>query len=84
MTDRTLADLIQQRKQLSRDVINLYSPEHFPGSRAWHAQERAECALHAFDAAHPEVVAHLKAVRPEPEYKRDPHSHYNRALRMED
>ena len=40
-----------------------YSPEHFPGSKAWMANKRAANAVDAFDASHPEIKAALKTER---------------------
>lgn len=50
-----------QRKALAIAEYNLYSPDHFPGSEKWNRWNQAVKALEAFDAAHPELVAELKA-----------------------
>ncbi len=52
--------LQEQRERLASDEYNLYSPEHFPGSEAWHRWNDATIALAEFDAAHPEVKENLK------------------------
>ena len=59
----TDARLIAERKELVATERNTYSPEHFPGSAAWKRNRVAELALTAFDAAHPEVLARIKAAQ---------------------
>ncbi len=76
-----------ERRRLSQVASDLYSPENFPGSKAWLACSAAEQALKDFDAANPEVLASVKAEKAAAapkDYVTDPHSHYNRALRGED
>ena len=50
-----------QREALVMAERGSYSPDAFPGSRQWLANKRAADALAEFDAAHPELVAELKA-----------------------
>ena len=52
-----------QRELLARECENTYSPEHYPGSRAWQKNKVATDALRAFDDAHPEIVAAINAAR---------------------
>lgn len=59
MTD----ELKNQRKVLAEKVSDLYSPEDFPGSKAWRACQQAQRELNAFDAEHPEIIAAIKAER---------------------
>lgn len=51
------------RAKLALEESNTYSENHYPGSRAWHINNDAALALRAFDAAHPEMVAQIKAGR---------------------
>ena len=51
------------RQALADRAYNTYSPSNYPGSKAWRANMAAEAALEAFDAAHPEVIAAIKAAR---------------------
>lgn len=76
-----------ERLALKRAAADAYSPDNFPGSKAWLDHSAAEKALREFDGAHPEVLASIKAEKaaaPAPDYVTDPNSHYNRALRGED
>lgn len=82
-----LEALKAERRDLVAAELNTYGPDDFPGSRRWQAHHRAELAVKDFDAAHPEVLAAIKAERagaPPPEYVTDLASFYNRALRGED
>lgn len=60
---KTTDDLKHTREDLAHKVENLYCPDDFPGSRAWRAHLAAERALRDFDAAHPEIVAEIRAAR---------------------
>jgi len=81
----TLDELKAERKALVRAEIDSYSPEYFPGSAKWRENKRCKNAVDAFDSAHPEVLAAIKAEpKPVPAYVNDPNSFYNRALRGED
>ena len=53
-------NLKNQRRDLAETVYNLYSPDNFPGSRAWIECNNARKELAAFDAAHPEIIAQIK------------------------
>ena len=55
--------LKRERQVLADKAYNTYSPSNYPGSRAWRANMAAEAALEAFDAAHPEIVAEIRAAR---------------------
>ena len=55
--------LTAARTNLAEIAYDLYSPENFPGSTAWRKCNVAEKALEAFDAAHPEIIAEIKAAR---------------------
>ena len=50
--------LIDQRRELSAESD---SDGAFPGSKAWTRANEAQKALAAFDRAHPEVLAEIKA-----------------------
>lgn len=49
------------RAKLAREERNTYSPNYFPGTRAWHKNHDAVIALREFDAAHPEIAAEIDA-----------------------
>lgn len=53
--------LQQQRAELKAAVTNNYNPSAFPGSAAWRRCNSAQIALEVFDAAHPEILAEIKA-----------------------
>jgi len=53
--------LKEQREALRSAEYNLYSDEHFPGSKAWQKWQEALTALNEFDAAHPEIKAEIEA-----------------------
>ena len=59
----TYEDFKAQRAALIRTASNLYSPDNFPGSKAWQAHAAAEGAVKAFGAQYPEHSAQLKAER---------------------
>ena len=50
-----------QRERLATDEYNLYSENNYPGSAKWHRWNDAVQALKEFDAAHPAIVAAIKA-----------------------
>ena len=52
-----------QRAALAKAERDSYSADAFPGSRQWLENKKHADALKAFDAAHPELVAELKAER---------------------
>jgi hypothetical protein len=59
----TTAELQEARKELVRNERGTYSPDDFPGSGGWRRNKAAREALKAFDAAHPEILAGIKAAR---------------------
>jgi hypothetical protein len=69
-----MTTLLNDRKALT-DTLADCDPDAFPGSREWMAASKAGAALAAFDAAHPEVLAHLRGA---------PSDGVARALRGED
>ncbi len=52
-----MEDLKEQRKELAEAVYNSYSPEDFPGSKAWRITQSHQKQLNEFDTAHPEIIA---------------------------
>lgn len=56
-----MSELREERKGLVDEEYNTYSPEHFPGSKAWNRNRAARMAVTAFDSAHPEVIAEIRA-----------------------
>jgi len=58
-----MENLKTERTNLAEIAFELYNPENFPGSTAWRKWNDAEKALEAFDAAHPEIIAEIKAAR---------------------
>lgn len=80
-----MTNLIDEYQALRQTEQSLYGPDNFPGSKAWLRYDEARRATRAFEAAHPDVVAAWRQRgRKEPDYKSDPNSLYNRALRGED
>lgn len=57
------ATLEGQREALRIAESDSYSENHYPGSRAWMANQAARKALDAFDAAHPEIANAFKVAR---------------------
>ena len=56
-----MKELIEQRKALSGAVSMSYSPDDFPGSREWRETQELQGKLKEFDAAHPGIIAEIKA-----------------------
>ena len=56
-----MEDLKKQRKELAEAVFYSYSPEDFPGSKAWCVTQSQQKNLNEFDAAHPEIIAQQTA-----------------------
>ena len=50
-----------QRRNLVRAEMDSYDSSAFPGSRQWRQNQSDRAAIKAFDAAHPEVLAEIKA-----------------------
>ena len=55
--------LAEQRAELAKKENYTYDPANFPGSQGWRANQLARRALSEFDAAHPEILAQIKADR---------------------
>ena len=53
--------LADQRTILALNIEGSYSPDDFPGSRRWTICKGHQDALDAFDAAHPEIIAAIRA-----------------------
>ena len=73
--DAKLATIEGQRAALKSAVENAYSPDSFPGSRAYNAYIAAEKALAAFDAVHPEIIAAAQEATTQRNAKK--HADYN-------
>ncbi len=50
-----------EREKLAMNVSLAYSPDDFPGSKGWLECQKLQKELDAFDAAHPEIIAQIKA-----------------------
>jgi hypothetical protein len=61
--DNQMYNLISQRKALTDAAALWYDPCAFPGSKAYKAYAAKEQAVRDFDAAHPEVIAHIEAAK---------------------
>lgn len=59
----THAELREARMDLVNRERGSYSPDDFPGSAGWRKNKAAREALKAFDSAHPEILAEIKAAR---------------------
>jgi len=55
-------ELKAQRKELA-DAMYGYTYGAFPGSKAWHYNQKIEKALEDFDRAHPEIKAQIEAAK---------------------
>lgn len=55
-------DLKAQREALVMDMYG-YTEGAFPGSKAWHYNNKIEKALEDFDRAHPEIKAEIDAAK---------------------
>lgn len=53
--------LREERAILAKEELNTYDADAFPGSAPWMKNNKAAKVLRAFDAAHPEILAELKA-----------------------
>jgi hypothetical protein len=58
-----IADRIIERKELEQRCRDTYSPDNYPGSKAWTRNQAALDALNAYDQQHPEVVAEIQRRR---------------------
>jgi len=58
-----IADLIMARRELADKVRETYSPNNYPGSKAWTRNQAAIDALAQWDTEHPDVVAEIERRR---------------------
>jgi hemerythrin len=53
--------LREERSELVKSELNTYDADAFPGSAQWMKNRKFVTAIKEFDAAHPEIIAELKA-----------------------
>ncbi len=56
-------ELKKERDKLAETERDMYDPDNFPGSLEYNEHSIALKALTVFDAAHPAIIAEIKAQR---------------------